>query len=144
MVARVKTWTNETLYPADLNAEFDNILNNMVDTSTAQTITGRFTFTGGIVVNEILSASGAGHVKLGEWRWDPGSGTLADADGFYWDWTGDDDGTPTETIYARDGVEFSDVQAGAGIVNDSNPRKEYQETINKAKAQIKAIELAHY
>jgi len=35
------------------------------------------------------------------------------------------------------------VQAGAGIVADSNPATEYAETINKAKAQIKAIELAH-
>ncbi|HLF18523.1 MAG TPA: anthranilate synthase component I [Candidatus Omnitrophota bacterium] len=34
------------------------------------------------------------------------------------------------------------VQAGAGIVADSLPQKEYQETVNKAKAQIKAIELA--
>lgn len=32
------------------------------------------------------------------------------------------------------------IQAGAGIVADSNPSKEYQETINKAKAQLKAIE----
>ena len=35
------------------------------------------------------------------------------------------------------------IQAGAGIVADSDPQKEYQETLNKAKAQIKAIELAH-
>jgi anthranilate synthase component 1 len=33
------------------------------------------------------------------------------------------------------------VQAGAGIVFDSVPEKEYQETINKARALIKAIEL---
>jgi anthranilate synthase component 1 len=32
------------------------------------------------------------------------------------------------------------VQAGAGIVADSNPEKEYQETINKAKALFKAAE----
>ena len=30
------------------------------------------------------------------------------------------------------------VQAGAGIVADSNPKNEYNETINKAKALIKA------
>jgi len=36
------------------------------------------------------------------------------------------------------------VQAGAGIVADSNPKKEYQETVNKAKAQIMAIQLAHH
>jgi len=34
------------------------------------------------------------------------------------------------------------VQAGAGIVADSVPEKEYQETVNKAKAQLRAIELA--
>ena len=31
------------------------------------------------------------------------------------------------------------VQAGAGIVADSNPQKEYEETVNKAKALINAI-----
>jgi len=35
------------------------------------------------------------------------------------------------------------VQAGAGIVADSVPKKEYQETANKARAQIMAIERAH-
>ncbi len=35
------------------------------------------------------------------------------------------------------------VQAGAGIVADSDPATEYIETMNKARAQIKAIELAH-
>lgn len=35
------------------------------------------------------------------------------------------------------------IQAGAGIVADSQPEKEYEETKNKAKAQIRAIELAH-
>ncbi len=33
------------------------------------------------------------------------------------------------------------LQAGAGIVADSNPRKEYEETLNKAKALEKALEL---
>ncbi len=32
------------------------------------------------------------------------------------------------------------LQAGAGIVKDSNPKSEYQETVNKAKALFKAIE----
>ena len=35
------------------------------------------------------------------------------------------------------------VQAGAGIVADSDPEKEYWETVNKAKAAISAIEIAH-
>ncbi len=34
------------------------------------------------------------------------------------------------------------IQVGAGIVADSIPENEYQETINKAKSQLKAIELA--
>ncbi len=34
------------------------------------------------------------------------------------------------------------IQAGAGIVADSVPEKEYEETVNKAKALIKAVEIA--
>ena len=33
------------------------------------------------------------------------------------------------------------VQAGAGIVADSDPESEYQETLNKARGLIKAIEM---
>lgn len=39
-----------------------------------------------------------------------------------------------------DGNQFT-VQAGAGIVADSDPKIEYQETINKASAMLKAIDL---
>jgi anthranilate synthase component 1 len=34
------------------------------------------------------------------------------------------------------------VQAGAGIVADSVPENEYQETLNKAGAMLRAIEVA--
>jgi anthranilate synthase component I len=34
------------------------------------------------------------------------------------------------------------VQAGAGIVADSDPQREYEECVNKAKAVVKAVELA--
>lgn len=44
------------------------------------------------------------------------------------------------TILVRKNHAF--IQAGAGIVADSVPEKEYQETLNKAKAMIKAIEMA--
>ncbi len=44
------------------------------------------------------------------------------------------------TMVAR-GNTFS-VQAGAGIVADSNPNTEFQETVNKASAMLKAIEMA--
>jgi anthranilate synthase component 1 len=35
------------------------------------------------------------------------------------------------------------VQAGAGLVADSVPAREYQETVNKARALIAALEVAH-
>jgi anthranilate synthase component 1 len=35
------------------------------------------------------------------------------------------------------------VQAGGGIVADSVPSEEYQETVNKARALLTALELAH-
>jgi anthranilate synthase component I len=38
--------------------------------------------------------------------------------------------------------EWASIQAGAGIVADSVPEKEYEETINKARALVKAIEMA--
>jgi anthranilate synthase component 1 len=34
------------------------------------------------------------------------------------------------------------LQAGGGIVADSEPSKEFQETLNKAQAVIKAVEMA--
>ena len=44
------------------------------------------------------------------------------------------------TIVWRNGV--FDVQAGAGVVADSIPASEYEETMNKAKAMLKAVEIA--
>jgi anthranilate synthase component 1 len=45
------------------------------------------------------------------------------------------------TVIVKDGVAH--VQAGAGIVADSVPEKEYAETRNKAAALLRAIDLAH-
>ncbi|HEY0460320.1 MAG TPA: anthranilate synthase component I [Pyrinomonadaceae bacterium] len=44
------------------------------------------------------------------------------------------------TIRLKDGA--ASIQAGAGIVADSVPEKEYEETINKARALVKAIDMA--
>ena len=44
------------------------------------------------------------------------------------------------TILIKDSTAY--VQVGAGIVYDSLPWKEYEETVNKAKAMIKAIQMA--
>ena len=38
--------------------------------------------------------------------------------------------------------DWASIQAGAGIVADSVPEREYEETINKARALVKAIEMA--
>ncbi len=44
------------------------------------------------------------------------------------------------TVILKDGVGY--VQAGAGIVADSRPEAEFQETVNKARALLRAIDLA--
>ena len=67
-------------------------------------------------------------------------GSYAGAVG-YFSYSGDMDTCITiRTILVKDGIAY--VQAGAGIVADSVPANEYQETLNKARAMVKAIELA--
>ena len=44
------------------------------------------------------------------------------------------------TMVIKDGTVY--FQSGAGIVHDSDPNNEYEETINKAKAIMKAIDFA--
>jgi anthranilate synthase component 1 len=45
------------------------------------------------------------------------------------------------TLVVKDGIAY--VQVGAGLVADSVPEKEYQETLNKSKALFRAIDMAH-
>ncbi|MEM8865966.1 MAG: anthranilate synthase component I [Planctomycetota bacterium] len=45
------------------------------------------------------------------------------------------------TLVVADGKAY--VQAGAGLVADSNPTAEYQETLNKARGLLKAIEITN-
>ena len=45
------------------------------------------------------------------------------------------------TLVAKGGRAY--IQAGGGIVADSVPAREYQETVNKARALVKALEIAH-
>ena len=44
------------------------------------------------------------------------------------------------TILVKDGTAY--VQAGAGIVADSDPEREFEETENKARGMVKAVEMA--
>jgi anthranilate synthase component 1 len=44
------------------------------------------------------------------------------------------------TLVVKDGKAY--IQAGGGIVADSVPEREFQETINKSRALVKAVELA--
>src|SRR6185437_9931834 len=45
------------------------------------------------------------------------------------------------TLVAKDRRAY--VQAGGGIVADSVPEREYEETVNKARAALRALEIAH-
>lgn len=59
----------------------------------------------------------------------------------YFDFSGNMDMCITiRTILFKDGKAY--IQAGAGIVADSDPEKEYKETLNKARGMFKAIEMA--
>ena len=59
----------------------------------------------------------------------------------YVDFTGNMDACiAIRIMYKKNGKVF--VRSGAGIVADSVPSKEYEECINKAKASLKALELA--
>ena len=60
---------------------------------------------------------------------------------FYADFTGNLDSCITiRTMFMKGKRAY--LQAGAGIVADSDPAKEYQETLNKAQAVLRAVELA--
>lgn len=59
----------------------------------------------------------------------------------YFSFSGDIDTAITlRTIVMKDGKAY--IQAGGGIVADSDPAAEYQETVNKAGALMRAIEVA--
>jgi anthranilate synthase component 1 len=59
----------------------------------------------------------------------------------YFDFSGNMDGAiAIRSALLKDGMAH--VNAGAGIVFDSKPEAEYQETRNKARSAIKAIKLA--
>jgi anthranilate synthase component 1 len=61
----------------------------------------------------------------------------------YFSFSGDMDSCITiRTILVKNGVAY--IQAGAGIVADSDPATEYQETMNKAGAVLKAIDMARH
>ena len=59
----------------------------------------------------------------------------------YFGWDGSLDSCITlRTSLIKDGIAY--IQAGAGIVADSEPQAEYQETLNKAKAAMRSVALA--
>ena len=59
----------------------------------------------------------------------------------YFSFAGDADTAITiRTLVAKNGVGY--VQAGAGIVADSVPEREYEECMNKARALLKALQIA--
>jgi anthranilate synthase component 1 len=67
-------------------------------------------------------------------------GVYAGAVGYFSFSGNSDTAIAIRTILIKDGVAY--IQAGGGVVADSIPEKEYQETLNKARACMKAIQLA--
>ncbi len=60
----------------------------------------------------------------------------------YFSHTGDADvAIAIRTVWMRDGI--ATVQAGAGLVADSDPESEYQETLHKAAAPLRAVHTAN-
>ena len=61
----------------------------------------------------------------------------------YLDYSGNMDTCITlRTLVMQNGQAY--IQAGAGIVADSDPTAEYQETLNKARGMMRAVELTEY
>lgn len=59
----------------------------------------------------------------------------------YFSFTGNMDMAITiRTVLIKDGM--LNIQAGGGVVADSDPQREFEETVNKAKAMMKAVEMA--
>jgi anthranilate synthase component I len=60
----------------------------------------------------------------------------------YFDFSGNlDSCIALRTLVAKDGRVY--IQAGGGVVADSVPEREFQETLNKARAVVQAPEIAH-
>jgi len=60
----------------------------------------------------------------------------------YFDFAGNSDTCIALRTIVHHRGDVYDIQAGAGVVADSIPASEYEETINKAKAMLKAVQLA--
>jgi anthranilate synthase component 1 len=59
----------------------------------------------------------------------------------YLSWSGNmDTAIAIRTAVVKDGMLH--IQAGAGIVYDSVPRKEWEETMNKGRAMFRAVAMA--
>ena len=58
----------------------------------------------------------------------------------YFSVNGNLDTCTIRTALLKDGKAY--VQAGGGWANDSEPEAEFQETVNKSKAMLKAVALA--
>ncbi len=67
-------------------------------------------------------------------------GSYAGAVGYFSFSGNSDTAIAIRTILIKDGMAY--IQAGGGVVADSVPEKEYQETLSKARACMKAIQLA--
>ena len=90
--------------------------------------------------HRLRRAQGAGHADHRRGRTAPSRGPYAGAVG-YIDFTGNmDTCIALRTLVVQGQTAY--IQAGGGIVHDSVPAAEYEETVNKARVLLKAIEIA--
>ena len=59
---------------------------------------------------------------------------------FSWGGAAMDTAITIRTVVVKDDTAY--VQAGAGIVADSDPGREYEETLNKARGMLRALDFA--
>ena len=97
----------------------------------------RATFPAGHAQRRAENSRHADHFRTGTNR---SAGTYGGCVG-YFSFNGNLDCCITiRTALIKDGKAY--VQAGGGWVNDSTPEAEFEETVNKAKAMLKAVALA--
>ena len=96
----------------------------------------RATFPGRHAQRRAENSRHADHFRTGQTTRGPYGGCVG-----YFSFNGNLDCCITiRTALLKDGKAY--VQAGGGWVNDSTPEAEFQETVNKAKAMVKAVALA--
>jgi len=86
----------------------------------------------------------SGAPKIRPWRssrnWSPSAGGVRRGRRLFWVFQNMDTCITIRSILIKDGQAY--IQVGAGVVADSDPQKEFEETLNKAQAIFQSIRQA--